>query len=388
MQRKIFTKVQFTIDDFKYHLTFWLVLYFLHWHNFFYSNIKMEDSINYLWGIFIIAGNDMAAKFQDALLTAKLTIIACFLSSYLHSYFVLPATIGNVKLPMFRAYLFYVLATIFLAGFSCFLFQSVYETGIIGRGVKEINHNWERNLPESFFNMYLLTGLIYIRKWFHNSEDLRMRNELLEKENLLLEKDVKIQDYKVKALNQQIKPHFLFNSLNHIYVKSLRNPTAVPAIVEKFSDVLEYIVYDCSNEKVSLLKELDFIKKFIDIEIQGLDETTFKKEIIIEDSNIDKDIKIAPLLLLPLIENGVKYGIKKTDNNKSLKLKISIKENNVLVFKMKNSQSTEPQGEQIGNRGVGIRNLRERLKMFYPEKHELELNSKNDVFETILKIQL
>ena len=252
----------------------------------------------------------------------------------------------------------------------------------------EFNHNWERNLPESFFNMYLLTGLVYIRKWFHNSEDLRLQNELLEKENLLLEKDLKIKDYKVRLLNQQIKPHFLFNSLNHIYLKSLHNPGAVPEIVEKFSAVLDYIIYECNYEKVSLIKELEFIKTFVDIEIQGLDKSTYSKEINIDKKCFDKNLEIAPLLLLPIIENGVKYGIKKTEHNKWLKINITIDDNNILTLSMKNSQSNQPLGQQIGSSGIGIKNLRDRLKTFYSEKHELILNDKIDVFESILTIKL
>lgn len=391
MQRKIFTQVRFNQSDFMYHLIFWLFLFFLHWHNFFYSNIK-GDSVVKVWWVITKITPEMFPKAMDALSTANITIFSCVISSYIHSYYVLPKTIGNTKISILKATTNYICLAFILSILSCAMFESLFFLrDLLWRPVIiEFNHNWERNFPESFFNMYLLTGLVYIRKWFHNSEDLRLQNELLEKENLLLEKDSKIKDYKVRLLNQQLKPHFLFNSLNHIYLKSLQNPSAVPEIVEKFSTVLRYIVYECNYEKVSLIKELEFIKTFVDIEIQGLDESTFIKEINIDRKCYNKDLEIAPLLLLPIIENGVKYGIKKTETNKWLKINITINENNMLTLNMKNSQSNQPEGIHIEGSGfgIGIKNLRDRLKTFYSQKHELTLNDKIDEFESILTIKL
>ena len=388
MHRKIFTKVSFNQDDLKYHVAFWFITYILHWLNFAFTFVN--PSIEYV---------------RIAQMTANLTILSTIIFSYLNTYFLLPATVGNEKITLWKAIiLYFAVASLFAIG-SSLLFQYLHDCEFLfdkllkakensrcdetgqDRSTNVINFDWKRNIPESFFNMYLLTGLVYIRKWFHNFEMLRIQNELLEKENDALERIQQVEHYKLKALNQQIKPHFMFNALNHIYLKSLQNPTAVPEIVERFSDALEYITYDCTKEKVPLVKELEFIEKFIAIELQGLDKNTYQLDLDI-DKNFDKNLEITPLLLLVLVENGVKYGIKKTDKGKFMKLKIKIKNECELSFSMENSQPTEMMGIELHAGGIGIRNMRERLKSFYQNKHKIELNSKNDIFETKLKIQL
>ncbi len=389
MQRKIFTKVSFNQDDFKYHFVFWVCLYSLHWLNFAYT--FKNPSEEYM---------------KIAMYTTNLTILSTWILAYLNTYLVLPNTVGNERIPFFQSLVLYFLIASGLAIASSFLFEylhhfdSFFDHNIkalenIRRDEKgnimssdAINFDWKRNIPEAIFNMFLLTGLVYIRKWFHNYEIIRMEKDLLAKEKEALEYQQSAQDYKLKSLNQQIRPHFLFNALNHIYLKSLQNPTSVPEIVEKLSDALDYITYKGIKEKVLLSDEIAFIKDFIDIELQGLDKKSYLLEIEI-DQNFDKTLKISPMILLTLVENGVKYGIKKTDKNKFLKIKIKVKNENELVFSMKNSQSTENDGIEIETaKGVGIKNMRERLKTFYTNKHELELNSKNDIFESKLKIQL
>jgi two-component system, LytTR family, sensor kinase len=389
MQRRIFTKVSFYRDDLKYHIVFWIVLYLLHWFNFAYTFISPSKEYLYM-----------------AMMTANLTLLSTIFFAYVNTYYLLPATIGNEKIVWWQALLLYFsIATILviagsalfqhLHGYSYLFDKSIkapetFKYDGLGHKVGDnaINFDWKRNIPESVFNMFLLLGLVLTRRWFHNSEEFRLKNELLEKDIELLEKNAEVQTYRVKSLNQQIKPHFLFNALNHIYLKSLQNPTAVPEIVELFSDALEYITYDCAKDKVPLIKELKFIEKFIAIELQGLDKRNYQLDLEIDENSFDKKLEITPLLLVVLVENGIKYGIKKTDDKKWLKLKIRVRNGNELIFSMKNSQPISAGGSEVGSTGVGIKNLRERLKTFYQGQHELELNSKNNLFETKLKINL
>ncbi len=313
--------------------------------------------------------------------------------SYINTYWLLPKTIGNEKIDFFSVLIIYFISALLLAFVGSKIFEYLHKIPFLfdSQLAKDKEYNldftWIRTFPEAIFNMFLLTGLVYIRKWFHNYEIIRMEKDLLAKEKEALEHQQSAQDYKLKSLNQQIKPHFLFNSLNHIYLKSLQNPTSVPEIVERLGDVLEYITYSGAKEKVALSEEIDFVQRYMEIELQGLDSKTYQLEVEI-DKTFNPKLKIAPMILLTLIENGVKYGIKKTDENKFLKVKIKVKNENELVFSMKNSQSTSSSGTDIESKGVGIKNMRERLKTFYANKHELELNSKHDIFESKLKIQL
>ena len=369
---KIFGQVAINQDDYKYHLCFWVVIYILHFINF--------------------AFTDIAPNYWDSMITANLTIITTSIVSYLHTYFLLPRTLGNPRLTETVALTIYLTFTFLLIFIGAEMFEMLNNTGWLGNLISQKNSRWERNLPETVFNMYLLTGLVYVRKWFHNSEELRLRNELLGKENQLLstnkellEKESQLNLYKLQTLNWQIKPHFLFNALNNIYIKTLRNPSTVSDAVLQFSDTMRYIVYDCLSDRVPLSSEVNFIQNYIDMSLQGLPEDVYKKEIDI--GSIPENALIMPLILITFVENAVKHGIQKTDKNKWLYLKMDI-ENGILNFVVRNSQSTEPTGRDIQSSGKGIANTRERLKIAYPNHHQLLLNSDGDVFEVVLKIDL
>ena len=372
---KIFGQVVFNEDDFKYHLGFWVILYALHFINFAYT--------------------DTNPLYWDAFITANLTIITTSIVSYIHTYFLLPRTLGNPRLTFTQALGLYSPLTLGLILIGSEMFELLSQNSWLG-AIETIktgkNMNWVRNLPETIFNMYLLTGLVYTRLWFHNSEELRLRNELLGKENQLLstnkellEKENQLNLYKLQTLNWQIKPHFLFNGLNNIYIKTLRNPSTVSDAVLQFSDTMRYIVYDCLSERVPLSSEVDFIKNYVDMSLQGLSPESYKKEIEIGD--FPENTLIMPLILITFVENAIKHGIQKTDDNKWMSLKMTV-ENGALHFTMRNSQATEPMGRDIQSSGKGIANTRERLKIAYPNHHQLLLNSDGDVFEVILKIDL
>lgn len=369
---KIFGQVVFNQDDFKYHLSFWVILYLLHFLNFAYT--------------------DTQPLFYDAFITANLTIITTSVVSYLHTYYLLPRTLGSPRFNITQALSLYLPATLGLILIGAEMFELMSESGLFGTSVTHKNMNWLRNLPETIFNMYLLTGLVYTRLWFHNSEELRLRNELLSKENQLLstnkellEKENQLNLYKLQTLNWQIKPHFLFNGLNNIYIKSLRNPSTVSDAVLQFSDTMRYIVYDCLAERVPLSSEVEFIQNYIDMSLQGLPPDSYKKEI--EMGDFPENTLIMPLILITFVENAIKHGIQKTDNNKWMSLKMTVKDQ-VLHFIIRNSQSTEPMGRDIQSSGKGIANTRERLKIAYPNHHQLLLNSEGDVFEVVLKIDI
>ncbi|MBL7815912.1 MAG: histidine kinase [Saprospiraceae bacterium] len=374
---RIFDQVRFNRDDIMYHALFWFVLYILHFINFAYTDI--DKNVNY----------------HDAIITANLTFITTSIAAYIHTYWLLPLTLGNPKINSIIGLATYLTVSIFLVLGSSWLFELLYKTKVFGElkpivdtfgnviSPKEMS--WIRNLPESFFNMYLLTGLVYVRKWFYNSEEMRLRNKLLEKENEVLLHKKEVETYKMQRLDWQIKPHFLFNSLNNIYIKILKTPTVAADVVLQLGDAMRYIVYDCQDEKIPLSKEVEFLKNYVDLSLQGLPENSYSKKVTF--GLFADDIEIMPLILIPFVENAIKHGIQKTDENKWFTLDLSVK-NKELIFILRNSQNTEQlnHAKRIG--GVGIANTRQRLKLGYPNRHSLSLNSEGNVFETILKIQL
>ena len=374
MQRRIFTQAHFYPDDFLYHFFFWIVLFALHFHNFIYSNAKFLTSE---WEI----------GFVDAFFTALATIISTIAASYLHTYRLLSWTLGNEKMALWEASLLYVTSAILLAVFSSFCFQLLFDFQIFITLDKTILHNWQRNFPESFFNMYLLTGLVYIRKWFNNSEMKKLNEKMEEIENEAEMYKYDAKESKRELLNWKFQPHFMFNALKNIHYKSLKEPSVVPELIMKFSELFAYVTYDCSKPNMDIEDEFKCIEDYIALAQIGLEDKYCEIEIKIEENSFPKKQKIAPLILMPIIENGVKYGLIQSNLHKKLKLHIFYEEN-YLILEMLNSQPTE-KNTRIEKGGEGFVNLISRLKIEYPEKYTFEHGNKMpDVYKTSLKIQL
>jgi two-component system, LytTR family, sensor histidine kinase AlgZ len=369
---KIFGQVTFLKDDLRLHSAFWVLLFALHYINFAYTD-KQPDHLG-------------------ALVTAALTILSTIGVAYVHTYFLLPKTFGNPRFELWQGLIIYIPTTLFLIILSDFIFALLGNSGLLGFIAETKNLSWERNLPETFFNTYLLTGLVYMRKWFHSSEELRLQNELLQKDfellntnKELLEKENQLNLYKMQTLNWQIKPHFLFNALNNIYIKTMRSPSLVGDAILQFSDTMRYIVYDSLSDRVPLSNEVDFICNYLELSLQGLPPESYRLTLKID--TIPEHVRIMPLILITFVENAVKYGIQKSEKEKWIDMTLELKDN-ILNLQIKNSQSLGVTGRDMQSSGKGIANTRERLKIGYPNHHQLQLNSAGDVFDIKLMIEL
>jgi sensor histidine kinase YesM len=200
-----------------------------------------------------------------------------------------------------------------------------------------------------------------------------------QKEFLLAEKEKATAE--LQLLKSQIHPHFLFNTLNNIYSFSLKGSPKTPDMIAKLSSLLSYILYDCKSNEVLLEKEIGVMKNYIDLEKERYGN---KLEISL---NIEGDIKgksIAPLLLLPFIENAFKHGTSEQLEKPWLSIDISAKQN-ILHCKILNSKSELPDGKQ---KGIGIENAKKRLTYLYPGKHELKINDEGIFFAVSLTLNL
>lgn len=186
----------------------------------------------------------------------------------------------------------------------------------------------------------------------------------------------------MKFLKSQINPHFLFNALNNIYSLSIRNSIKTPDMILKLSAMLRYVLYDSEGKKVPLYKEVDYIKNFIDfqrVKIEGI------PNIHVDIERIDGQVMIEPMLLIPFIENAFKYSKIEDTKNGWIKILLST-ERGVLKFEIRNSLLIKNVNGDLG--GIGIENTRQRLKMLYPDKHELYVGQKEDEFMVLLKIEI
>ncbi|PWT77751.1 MAG: hypothetical protein C5B59_03195 [Bacteroidetes bacterium] len=195
---------------------------------------------------------------------------------------------------------------------------------------------------------------------------------LAEKEKLTVE---------LQLLKAQVHPHFLFNTLNNIYSFSLENSSKTPGLILKLSSLLSYILYDCNKDEVRLEKEIEIMKNYVDLEKERYGNTL---DISWTVAGEVKDKFIAPLLLLPFLENAFKHGVSNQLEKPWLSLEIVTNEN---VVKCKMINSKNPLNAEK-KKGIGIQNAIKRLEIIYPGKHELKITDEGIFFVVSLMVNL
>ena len=190
----------------------------------------------------------------------------------------------------------------------------------------------------------------------------------------------------LKYLKAQINPHFLFNTLNMAYASATKSNDVVTAdIIEKLSGLMRYVLYESNEDKVSLEKEIQYIDNSVNLQVQRLSVEVaagMKYEVIGDWQNH----KIAPMILIPFIENVFKHGIVLS---KLSEISICIILNgNFLILETKNAKSNHTVRVDNNHSGIGLRNAKERLQLLYPNKHTLEIQDNESDFLVKLKLQI
>ena len=187
----------------------------------------------------------------------------------------------------------------------------------------------------------------------------------------------------LQILKAQVHPHFLFNTLNNIYSFALTKSTQAPKLVMNLSNTIRYMVYDCDAPLVPLEKEIKMLNDYIELEKVRYGKR-LKTEILIQGDYQNK--LIAPLLLIPFVENSFKHGTSKMLWHPWMKLQMIVKEN-TLWFALSNSKPTEAVTAN-GKKGIGLKNVQKRLALLYPAKHQLTISSTEDEYAIKMRIPL
>ncbi len=206
------------------------------------------------------------------------------------------------------------------------------------------------------------------------------RNMIIQRENT--EKEKLQKEMELTYLKEQVNPHFLFNSLNSIYSLSREQSPETPDLVMQLSELMRYQLESSKNDTVLLKEELEFIENYLLLEEKRLSKRC-AIEFLIDGDFLD--LRIAPMLLIPFIENAVKHGAQSTNNQSSIDISTSIK-NSTLQFCVVNSK---PSQVSISHReGLGLENVRRRLKLLYPNSHELKIDDREKEYRVNLSIDL
>lgn len=184
-------------------------------------------------------------------------------------------------------------------------------------------------------------------------------------------------------LKAQVHPHFLFNTLNNLYALTLHQSPKAPNIVLGLAEILRYMLYECDKEYISLKKDLEILESYIALEKLRYED---RLELNFSISGQVQEQLIAPLLLIPLVENAFKHGVSEQVGESWIKMDLSI-QNQKLKFKIANSKpQTISNDRHIGN--IGLSNVKKRLMLIYPDTHELKIKEDEDMFLIVLDIDL
>jgi len=212
------------------------------------------------------------------------------------------------------------------------------------------------------------TSLYILKLLFKNQHNLFM----LENEKLKME---------LTHLKAQVQPHFFFNTLNNMYALSVQGSPKTSAMIADLSGIMRYVLYNTEQEKVHLQQEIDFIRSYIELE-----NLRYDKANIIEFSVQGEigDTCIEPLIFLPLIENTFKHSLQKDMPNKWVKIVLTVDEKE-LVFQTSNP-NYKMEAAKTNNGGIGLKNVKQRLQLLYPQKHTINIHDENDAFTVTLVI--
>ncbi len=250
------------------------------------------------------------------------------------------------------------------------------------------NHFVDYILPDYYFISYyeledilkfhlafiVLTSLIKLSKAWFKMQETDKKIARVNEEKITAE---------LNALKSQINPHFLFNSLNNIYSLSRKSSKKTSESILILSDMMRYVLYETRSDSVKLSEELNFMQNFVELQKLRIDERSSIELIVDLD---DDKLKIAPLIFLPFLENGFKHGVKGSTGNTYAKFVLNSIESEV-TFVAENSKS-ENDLTTKKHHGVGLENVKRRLELLYPNKHELIVEDQKDFFRINLKLIL
>ncbi|MFZ7114693.1 MAG: sensor histidine kinase [Bacteroidota bacterium] len=227
----------------------------------------------------------------------------------------------------------------------------------------------------NFVLVLLVTSTLLSFQFLRDKMKVQTELENLEKEKLSAE---------LNFLKAQINPHFLFNSLNNILFKIDKSNQEARETLLKFSEMLRYQLYECGSDQVEIEKEVQYIRNYIEIQMMRKNDRYSCELTVTEDVN---RFHIAPLLLAPFIENAFKHISNHGSGKNSIRILMDYKDEK-FIFYISNDKDSHLVSEFSESNGIGLANVKRRLALLYPQKHELEIINTDISFSVEMKMNV
>ena len=343
---KSFLKLSFRILT---HLVFWgLVLLFF--TNFFSSQNE---------------------RFQDTLLFSLFLMPVTIATTYVSIYKLIP---DYLILKKYALFILYSLYTLIISGYLIMMsifFSLIYLAQFEYNDMNPVT----KNIILVTSGVYLVVILVSAFKLL--KLNLRHSEQTKKLETKILETQLKLKEQELNYLKMQIHPHFLFNTLNTLYGFALKKADETPEMILKLSNLLDYLLYQADKPFVLLTEEIEHMEDYIALENMRFNETL---NVSFNANNISQDAKIAPMLLLPFVENSFKHGSLK---NGKLDIAIHVGSTEKTIhFSIENTSLQS----QTSKHGIGLQNIKKRLDLLYKNQYQLDIINTDETFKVNLTL--
>lgn len=300
-------------------------------------------------------------------------LIPKILASYFVAYFIIPKFLDEKKyilaciLFLISAYVFIVFARILVVYVGEPLArQPPFEQETIVQILTETRALVLYYLPMTYATVFIFLAAKYLT----NFMELKERDLAFQREKVATE---------LKMLKAQLNPHFLFNTLNNIYILSIENSPKTPSSIEKLSKILDHVLYRCNGKYVSLSSEITLLENYIELEKLRYDDRLQ----ISFGNHIEQDGEIAPLILLSLLENAFKHGAAEDGGAPKIALDFY---NNEKQFTCIISNTITAGIEGVERVPIGLQNIKKQLHLIYEENYKLHIDRSSKMFTVTLTI--
>lgn len=314
----------------------------------------------------------------DPFTTESITINSIFLAfnaipAYANIYYLIP------RLASHKKYILYFLLLIIITASSALLLSfALYHIPIFSNielSFIEFSKNpriLSSVLGSVISSLIIVTGIKLLKQYLR----LQQQNQEIEKIAMTTE---------LKFLRSQLDPHFMFNALNNIYFLIKKDPDVAAEYLAQYSDIMKYQLYKSNESKIPLGEEIQFIENFMNISQLRKNNLTLTFE---KPDHINGEM-IAPLLLIPLIENAFKYVSDEKDLENNINIVIQLDQNQ-LDLKVQNTRAPQKTigATDLSIGGIGLNNVTRRLELLYPNQHHLEISETTNQYAVDLQLTL
>ena len=326
------------------HISFWLCA----WYFFFFYYQRYSEVNTYTF------------------IASIINLVVAIATVYTFNYYLIPKILLKNKRKKFIAFSFVAIVMFFYVQLLLTLLLVV-----------KLLFTEHRLFPEMidvmmlFFNMFFVVfiaiAIKFYKRWSEKDYcEQKVRQEKVEAE--------------LQMLKTQINPHFLFNTLNSIYVLAMKKSEQTANVVMKLSDILDYILYRTNTPGIAISDEIRIMNNYIELEkIRFSERVTVSFTSTIHSS----ETQIPPMLIIPFIENAMKHGVGKSTEKSWINIAIN-ETRQMLEIAVSNSKSQKSLKSETG--GIGLANVKKRLDLLFGDTYQLDVSEKNDRFDVFLSI--